>query len=111
MSAVRGRAGFRRCTVMPIVAAVLLVAACDGSGSGSARSGGIVATTGRIGTVDVPLPEGDEPVVVAPWGDDLLVGSRAPQGSSSRPRLTVLRASGGTREVPVTPVSPTAFQA
>ena len=57
------------------------------------------------------LPQGYEPVVVTPWGEDLLVGSRAPEGSASRPRLTVLEASGGSREVEVSPVSPTAFQA
>ena len=57
------------------------------------------------------LPAGDEPVVVTPWGEDLLVGSRAPEGSASRPRLTVLDAGGGSHQVEVTPVSPTAFQA
>ena len=33
------------------------------------------------------------------------------EGSASRPRLTVLEADGGSREVEVTAVSPTAFQA
>jgi hypothetical protein len=59
----------------------------------------------------VALLAGYEPVVLARWGDDLLVGSRAPQGSASRPRLTVLGADGGSREVEVAPVSPTASQA
>ena len=66
---------------------------------------------GRLATTDVALPVGDEPVVVTPWGADLLVASRAPEGAASRPRLTVLGAGGGSRQVAVTPVSPTAFQA
>ncbi|HWO51521.1 MAG TPA: hypothetical protein VNN23_07985 [Ornithinibacter sp.] len=98
----RGRWG------LPLVAALLLVAACDGSGSGSDDG---APAAGRVTTTDVALPAGDEPVVVTPWGDDLLVGSRAPEGSASRPRLTVLDPAGGSHEVAVTPVSPTAFQA
>ena len=100
----RGRWG------MPLVAALLLVAACDGAGSGSGSADGAPAA-GRVTTTDVALPPGDEPVVVTPWGEDLLVGSRAPEGSASRPRLTVLDPAGGSREVAVTPVSPTAFEA
>ena len=102
-----GRARFRGWWGMPFVAAVLLVSACDGSGSAS----GSESPAARVAAVDVALPQGYEPVVVTPWGDDLLVGSRAPEGSASRPRLTVLEASGGSREVEVSPVSPTAFQA
>src|SRR6478735_10818153 len=90
------------------VAALLLVAACDGSTSGSADG---ASSVGRVTTTDVALPPGDEPVVVTPWGQDLLVGSRAPEGSASRPRLTVLDPAGVSHEVEVTPVSPTAFQA
>ena len=73
----RGRWG------LPLVAALLLVAACDGSGSGSDDG---APAAGRVTTTDVALPAGDEPVVATPWGDDLLVGSRAPEGSASRPR-------------------------
>ncbi len=77
---------------MPFVAVLLVAAACDGSGSsGSSGSGsGGASPPATVTTTDVALPEGDEPVVVTPWGDDLLVGSRAPEGSASRPRLTVL---------------------
>src|SRR6478735_11403650 len=89
------------------VAALLLVAACDGSTSGSADG---ASSVGRVTTTDVALPPGDEPVVVTPWGQDLLVGSRAPEGSASRPRLTVLDPAGVSHEVPGTPVSPTAFE-
>ncbi len=97
---------------MPLVAVLLLAAACDGAPAGDASSApSAAATAAGVGTTDVALPAGDEPVVVVPWGDDLLVGSRAPEGSASRPRLTVLEAGGGSREVAVTPVSPTAFQA
>ena len=92
------------------VAALLLVAACDGSASGSGSADGAHPSR-RVTTTDVALPPGDEPVVVTPWGEDLLVGSRAPEGSASRPRLTVLDPAGGSHEVAVTPVSPTAFQA
>ena len=94
---------------MPFAAALLLVAACDGSVVGRRVRGASPRRSWR--PTDVALPPGDEPVVVAPWGDDLLVGSRAPEGSASRPRLTVLDPAGGSREVAVTPVSPTAFQA
>ena len=109
------RVGRLRWWGMPLAAVLLVAAGCDGAGSGDgsgSRSG--VATGGpaaAVRTTDVALPAGDEPVVVTPWGDDLLVGSRAPEGSASRPRLTVLGASGASREVAVTPVSPTAFQA
>ena len=98
---------------MPFVAVLLVAAACDGSGSsGSSGSGsGGASPRATVATTGVPLPEGDEPVFVTPWGDDLLVGSRAPEGSASRPRLTVLEPGGGSRAVEVTPVSPTAFQA
>ena len=105
----------RRWWGMPLVAVLLLAAACDvagsrdGSGSGAGSATGAAAA--RVRTTEVALPVGDEPVVVAPWGEDLLVGARAPEGSASRPRLTVLGADGGSREVAVTPVSPTAFQA
>jgi hypothetical protein len=93
---------------MPLVGALVLVAACDGVGSqGSDAS----TSTARVRTTDIALPPGDEPVVVTPWGADLLVGSRASEGAATRPRLTVLGAGGGSREVAVTPVSPTAFQA
>ena len=88
-------------------AALALVAACDGQ---APRADG-ASPTASVATTEVALPPGDEPVVVAAWGDDLLVGSRAPEGSATRPRLTVLDPSGGSREVAVTPVSPTAFQA
>ena len=105
--------GLRRGWGMPgaAVALLVLVAACDGSGQGSDGSGsaGTAEPTATVATTDVSLPAGDEPVVVTPWGEDLLVGSRAPEGSASRPRLTVLTAAG-SHEVPVTPVSPTAFQ-
>ena len=97
---------------MPLVAALLLVSACDPAGSGDgagSRSADTAVPTLR--TTDVALPAGDEPVVVTPWAADLLVGSRAPEGSASRPRLTVLDAGGRSRQVEVTPVSPTAFQA
>ena len=105
-------ARFRRWWGVPVVAVLVCLAACDGSGSGSTGSGsGAASPAGRVTTTDVALPRGDEPVVVTPWGDDLLVGSRAPAGSASRPRLTVLAAAGGFHEVAVTPVSPTAFQA
>jgi hypothetical protein len=98
---------------MPLVAVLVGLAACDAPGSsGSSATGSEGASPpARMATTDVALPEGDEPVVVTPWGDDLLVGSRAPQGSASRPRLTVLEPGGGSREVEVAPVSPTAFQA
>ena len=88
-------------------AVLMLVAGCDGS----APATGASASVARVVAADVALPPGDEPVVLAPWGADLLVGSRAPEGAASRPRLTVLEAGGGSREVAVTPVSPTAFQA
>ena len=94
----------------PLVVAALLVAACDGSTSGSGAADG-ASSAGRVTTTDVALPPGDEPVVVTPWGQDLLVGSRAPEGAASRPRLTVLDPAGGSHEVEVSPVSPTAFQA
>ena len=95
------------------VAALLLAAACDGAPSGGGGSGESrgTPTPAVLASTAVPLPEGYEPVVVTPWGPDLLVGSRAPEGSGSRPRLTVLDATGGSREVAVTPVSPTAFEA
>src|SRR5215203_1892929 len=93
-----------------ILAAVLLLCACDGPAPG-AGDGADAPGTGPVATVDVALPLGDEPVVVTAWGEDTLVGSRATEGSASRPRLTLLRASGGTREIDVSPVSPTAFQA
>jgi hypothetical protein len=96
---------------MPVVALLLLAAACDGAGSDDAGSRSAGATVGTVGTADVALPAGDEAVVVAGWGPDLLVGSRAPEGAASRPRLTVLEAGGRSREVAVSPVSPTAFQA
>jgi hypothetical protein len=110
------RARFRRWWVVPLVAVLLVAAGCDGSGSsGSSGSSGPgsggASPSATVTTTAVALPPGDEPVVVTPWGDDLLVGSRAPEGSSSRPRLTVLESAGGSREVEVTPVSPTAFQA
>src|SRR6478736_4135025 len=105
--------GLRRGWGIPgaAVALLLLVAACDGSGQGSDGSGsaGTAEPSATVATSDVSLPAGDEPVVVTPWGEDLLVGSRAPEGSASRPRLTVLTAAG-SHEVPVTPVSPTAFE-
>jgi hypothetical protein len=97
----------RRWSWLLIAAALALVAACDGQ---EPRAGD-APPTASVATADVALSPGDEPVVVAAWGDDLLVGSRAPEGSATRPRLTVLDASGGSREVAVTPVSPTAFQA
>ena len=87
------RARFRRWWVVSSVAVLLVAAACDGSGSsGSSGSSGGASPSATVTTTDVALPEGDEPVVVTPWGDDLLVGSRAPEGSASRPRLT-----GGSR--------------
>jgi hypothetical protein len=105
---VRSRPALRR--VLPLVVApLLLVVGCDAGGSG--RGDGTASAPSTVGTTDVALPAGDEPVVVTPWGDDLLVGSRAPEGSAVRPRLTVLAAAGGSREVEVSPVSPTAFQA
>jgi hypothetical protein len=115
MMATSARGGrHRRWGVPGVVAVLLLVAGCDGSGQGadgsvSGGSTGTAVPTARVATSDVALPAGDEPVVVTPWGDDLLVGSRAPEGSASRPRLTVLTAAG-SHEVGVTPVSPTAFQ-
>src|SRR6188474_2704852 len=107
------RRGWHRRWVVPGVAVLMLVAACDGSGSGTGDSGsggpvGTAQPTATVATTDVALPAGDEPVVVTPWGADLLVGSRAPEGSASRPRLTVLDPAGGSHEVAVTPVSPTA---
>ena len=87
---------------------LLIVGACDASSGSAERSSTAPA---RLVATDVALPAGEEPVVVTPWGADLLVGSRAPEGSASRPRLTVLEAAGGSRQVEVTPVSPTAFQA
>ena len=96
----------RRWWVLP-AAALLLVGACDGTEPRADEA----TPTASVASTEVALPEGYEPVVVTPWGDDLLVGSRAPEGSASRPRLTVLEASGGSREVEVSPVSPTAFQA
>ncbi|MFL6079613.1 MAG: hypothetical protein ACJ714_06760 [Ornithinibacter sp.] len=92
---------------MPLAAVLLLAAACDGA----SPSDGPSSSAAHLATTDVALPAGDEPVVVTSWGADLLVGSRAPEGSASRPRLTVLDAGGGSREVEVTPVSPTAFEA
>lgn len=92
---------------MALAVVLLAPSACDAPSSGSSSSG----AESSVGTTDVPLPEGYEPVVVVAWGKDLLVGSRAPEGSTSRPRLTVLLAAGGSAEVPVTPVSPTAFSA
>ena len=91
---------------MPCAALALLLGGCDGSGAGDGAS----TPVAEVVTADVALPAGYEPVVVTPWGEDLLVGSRAPEGSASRPRLTVLQAAGGSREVAVAPVSPTAFQ-
>ena len=79
--------------------------------TGRSRGTGDGTPTPSVAATEVALPQGYEPVVVTPWGDDLLVGSRAPEGSASRPRLTVLEASGGSREVEVSAVSPTAFQA
>ncbi len=90
-----------------LLAPVLLAAACDPSSPADGRA----SHPARLATTEVALPAGDEPVVVARWGADLLVGSRAPEGAASRPRLTVLEAGGGSREVEVSPVSPTAFQA
>ena len=61
-----------------------------------------VATARRAATVattDVALPAGDEPVVVTPWGDDLLVGSRAPEGSASRPAADRADGDRWSREV------------
>lgn len=101
------RRGSRRWWWVLPAAAVLLVGACDGP---EPRDGGGTPTP-SVAATDVALPQGYEPVVVTPWGPDLLVGSRAPEGSASRPRLTVLEASGGSREVEVSAVSPTAFQA
>ncbi len=92
---------------MPLVAVLLLAAACDESSPSAGRA----SSAAPLATTEVALPAGDEPVVVTPWGGDLLVGSRAPEGSASRPRLTVLEAAGGSREVEVAPVSPTAFEA
>lgn len=91
------------------VAALVPVAGCEvgGSGAGERTASG----PATVATSDVALPAGDEPVVVTAWGDDVLVGSRGPEGSAVRPRLTVLAADGGTRQVQVTPVSPTAFEA
>ncbi len=63
-----------------------------------------------MGTTAVPLPVGHEPVLVAPWGQGLLVASRVAAGSEVRPRLTVVDAAGGSSEVAVTAVSPTAFR-
>lgn len=116
VSRMSAQARFRGWWRMLLVAVLLLVSACDGSSSapasgsasGSARA---ASPTDLVGTSEVALPEGDEPVVLAPWGEDLLVGSRAPQGSPSRPRLTVLQADGGSHEVAVAPESPTASQA
>lgn len=115
----RGRRAPRRWWRMPLAAVALvtgvaLAAACDAepSASPSASDGrGSASPAARLATTPVALPAGDEPVVVTAWGEDLLVGSRAPEGAASRPRLTVLGAGGGSREVEVTPVSPTAFQA
>lgn len=99
-----------------VLALVLTVAAlaagCDGDRTARRGAGDPAAGSGApVAVVDVPLPPGYEPVVVTPWGDDLLVGSRAPEGASVRPRLTVFETGGGSRDVPVAPVSPTAFQA
>lgn len=103
-----GEVWFWRWWAVPLAVVLLAVPACDGSGSVGGDGSSPAAT---VATRDVPLPQGDEPVVVTAWGEDLLVGSRAPEGSPSRPRLTVLEARGGSRRVEVTPVSPTAFEA
>lgn len=101
------QARFRRGWGIALVVGVLLVAACERE----EPQGPDAALSSPFEVVDVALSAGDEPVVVAAWGEDLLVGSRAPEGATSRPRLTVFQAAGGSREVDVTPVSPTAFQA
>ena len=96
---------------MPLVAVLLLAAACDGSTSGVG-----LARTGRRRRPGDHDRRGAAGRATSRWSSrrgahDLLVGSRAPEGSASRPRLTVLDPAGGSHEVEVTPVSPTAFQA
>ena len=104
MTTTRAPRGRWRAAALAVV--LLGVSACDAAPSGSASSG----AGARVNTTDVPLPGGYEPVLVAPWGQGLLVGSRVAAGSEVRPRLTVVDASGGSREVAVTAVSPTAFR-
>ncbi|MGL5866148.1 MAG: hypothetical protein ACRCYX_09800, partial [Dermatophilaceae bacterium] len=59
----------------------------------------------------VRLPAGVAPVAVTSAGDRVLVGGRAPKGSSVRPRLYLGPDAARLAEVPVAPVSPTAFEA
>ncbi|MGL5928159.1 MAG: hypothetical protein ACRCY8_04415 [Dermatophilaceae bacterium] len=59
----------------------------------------------------VRLPAGVAPVAVTAAGDRVLVGGRAPDGSSVRPRLYLGADAARLAEVPVAPVSPTAFEA
>ncbi|MGL4743002.1 MAG: hypothetical protein ACRCXL_01240, partial [Dermatophilaceae bacterium] len=76
------------------------------SGAGRANGGGA-----PIALDQVRMPVGVEPVAVTSAGDQVLVGGRAPDGSSVRPRLYLGPDAARLAEVPVAPVSPTAFEA
>jgi hypothetical protein len=59
----------------------------------------------------VSSAQGVEPVTLTPVGADrLLVGSRGPEGQT-RPRLSFIDPAGTRKDVPLTPVSPKAFDA
>ncbi|MGL5853065.1 MAG: hypothetical protein ACRCZD_19985, partial [Phycicoccus sp.] len=91
------------------LAALTGLAACS---AGAPRDGDDTSTGGApLALEQVRLPAGVAPVAVTAAGDRVLVGGRAPDGSSVRPRLYLGPDAARLVEVPVAPVSPTAFEA
>ncbi|HYN29966.1 MAG TPA: hypothetical protein VES95_08865 [Dermatophilaceae bacterium] len=67
----------------------------------------------RLSWAETRLPDSMAPLTLAPVGNALLVGARAPQGAEVRPSLLLLDRADPTRvdrRLPVRPVSPTAYQ-
>jgi hypothetical protein len=98
----RARRGTARAAA---VFAALGLAACSGTADDGSSSVRPLALT------EVRLPTGVAPVAVTSAGEQVLVGGRAPEGESVRPRLYLGPDAARLAEVPVSPVSPTAFQA
>ena len=94
--------------VVPLVAAASLVACNEAPGQVTSDHSALGVP---LNLQEVQLPAGVEPVAVASDGTRVLIGGRAPEGSAVRPRLWLAdRRPAALRELPVTPVSPAAFE-
>src|SRR3954470_5292797 len=92
----------RRATaVVAMTAAITVVAACSSSSKDQPAP---------ISWTKVELPAGDEPVVLAGKGTELLIGLRH-RGAKVVPRLLIQTADGRQSAVKIEPKSPYAFEA